>query len=344
MALRPFLPPTHKSHQPPFTYQSLALVSGGQGHGSSALTSALLLALTDTPRNRSTSLATLVGTDVDGLPLQDQEQHFVHLSEALWDADRTGTKTPLVAKARERITQFLGERMDPVTEAQLKQALAQKKEHLLADVLEVCGVHGYISKPVQQCRELLAGIMESAAAVRAAVEKCDRELLGQAIAKCDEIGYGASDKLVVRARAMLQRIARIDEEAAKVQTEAGCIEERVRAVLVSAHAIGYTSPVIQNLRVLAADPTRFLSAQYNAAVARQDCDCAIHVAVRRKDVHVQRYAKELQLEKCGLLRGGFRNTRQRHLSNATTALPLTDLYPQAIVYSTPRSKPPADAT
>ena len=240
-------------------------------------------------------------TDVSELGLHDREQHFTELSEALWQAERAGQKTKLTEKAREQITRFLMERMDPITEAQLRRAIAQKREHILANALEVCGAHGYINDLVQQCRELQRHIAESGAGVRAAIEKCDPVLLRQAIAKSDDIGYNDGD--TVMARSILQRINRLEKEAALAKTETGCIDARVTTVLDAARTIGYHSPAIKELQSLVADPMRFLDAQYKAAVVRQDCDSAIIAAMRLKEIFVQRHSDELDLSKCPLLRG-----------------------------------------
>ena len=243
-------------------------------------------------------------TDTSSLSLCDREQHFTQLSEALWRAYRAGKKTDLTEKARELVARFLKERMDPDTEAQLRNAIAKKRERLLAAAFDVCGTHGYITDLALQCRELQEFIVASGAGVRDAIQKCDPVLLREAIDKSENIGYNDGD--TVHARGMLQRIERLDQEAAKVNTETGCIEERANAVLEAARVIGYKSSSIKELQLLVADPVRFLDAQYKAAVSRQDCDYAIAVAMRRKDIFMQRHSDELELQKCSLLRGLLR--------------------------------------
>ena len=252
--------------------------------------------------NRFTSLESLLETDVSNLTLRDREQHFTELSEALWQADRAGKKTELTERARERISKFLQERIDADAEAQVRHAIAKKKEGLLAAALEMCGVSGYITELVQKCRDLQRHIAESGAGIRAAIQKCDRALLEQAIAKSDKIGFHDGD--TVMARIILQRVERLDEEAAKVYTETGCIQERVQTILDAARIVGYKGASIQKLEALVADSLRFYTAQYKSAVARQDCDYAISASIRIKDVFVQRHSDELQqLENCSLLRG-----------------------------------------
>ena len=262
----------------------------------------LSLCLTIFQRNRSTSLESLLETDVSKLPLRDCEHHFTELSEALWQADRAGKKSELTERARERISKFLQERIDADAEAQLRRAIAEKKERLLAAALEVCGANAYITELVQECRNLQRHIAESGAGIRAAIQKCDRTLLEKAIARSDNIGFNDGD--TVMARAILHRIERLDEEAAKVHTKTGCIEERVQTILHAARIIGYAGAPIKKLEALVADPFQFYTAQYNSAVARQDCDYAISVSIRLKDIFVQRQSDELQqLENCSLLRG-----------------------------------------
>ena len=109
------------------------------------------------------------------------------------------------------------------SEAQVRDAIEKKKKkkHLLA-----AAPHGCITKLVQKCRSLQRHLAKSGAGVRAAIKKCDRELLEKAIAKSDKIGYNDGD--TVMARAILQRIHHLDEEAAKVRTKTGCFGERVQ--------------------------------------------------------------------------------------------------------------------
>ena len=136
--------------------------------------------------------------------------------------------------------------------AQVRHAIAKKKERLLAAALKVCGVSGYITDLVQECRYLQRHIPESGAGIRAAIQKCDRALLEQSIAKSDKIGFHDGD--TVMARIILQRIERLDEEAAKVHTETGCIQERLQTILAAARIVSYKG--VSGIRTKTGSPGR----------------------------------------------------------------------------------------
>lgn len=167
-----------------------------------------------------------------------------------------------MSKKKEKYFEELSRAIEQANEFRLQSPVAKKARKLLDD---------YIESRIDD---------NTKAQLQTAYDAVDQRQLEEVIAIVDQYGY--KTKLCIKAKALLARIVRIDEEA--INAGETLMEHHVNACIGAADEINLqTNDWINYFRDLLANEDDYLQAAYDKAIENKDDDRAIRLGIKQKD-------------------------------------------------------------